>query len=104
MTIPNITSAEISGGVVMLSTDLQNPIPVELMLYGTGLANVAEVSLDSGEDYTWVVGNVSASPNSVAVTAFAFSMTDGGGDVDIDIIGSEGPYHLETEFVLPLLD
>lgn len=104
MTIPSISSAEISGGVVLLSTNLENPIPVEILIYGSDLENVSEVQLDSGEDYTWVVGNVSASPNTVVVTAFAFSSSQGSGELDIEIIGSTGPIFIETEFVLPLID
>lgn len=99
---PSIDSVEFSDGAVYLSTEGETPVPVEIVIYGQNLANISQVVLDSGQDYQWLIGNVSAGSNSIVVTAYAYGQTSGPGSVAITI-DAYGPRMEETEFVLPLI-
>lgn len=109
MPTPTINSIELtSGSEVMLTTDSSSPAYNEFALYGSNLADATSVELDSGSDYTWVVASMSASSNSITVTAYAFGQSTGSGTVYGRVYTSDSRGNsptMDVEFVtLPILD
>ena len=105
-TMPSISSVEIPDGVVMVSTDEQSPIPNEITIYGSDLSGATSVELDSGDDLYWVVTGISASSNSIIVTAVAFG-NEGGSSVSTRVNTENATYlgpTMEVYCVLPLMD
>ena len=104
--MPSISSVEISDGVVMVSTDELSPIPNEITIYGSDLSGATSVELDSGDDLVWAVTGMSASSNSIIVTAIAFG-SEGAYTVDSRVNTANGSYlgpTAEVYCVLPLID
>ncbi len=103
MSNPQVSSVELStGDLVPLSTDPESPITVEIVLYGTDLGDVSSVELDGGSEVVWAVYGVSASANSIVVTAAAFG---GEGDGNIVVkLDREVEVLTEVGYVFPLLD
>ena len=102
----SISSVEPSGSI-MVSTDPASPIPNEIAIYGSELADATSVEFDSGADYQWVVTSMSASSNSIIVNAVVFGSSGGSGSlntmVNMPHDSIYGPT-TEVEMVLPLLD
>lgn len=108
--MPNmsITSVETSNdGEIRISSDSQSPVPNEIRFYGSNLQSATSVNLDSGSGYTWVVSSISASANSIIVTAYVFGSQDGMGGLSSYVHSSSqtatGPT-IEVYFAFPLID
>lgn len=109
MATPNVDSIELtSGSEVVLTTDPAAPAYNEFALYGSNLDGATSVELDSGEDYSWVVASMSASANSITISAYAFGQSSGTGTVYGRVITADSSGDsptIELDFVvLPLLD
>lgn len=109
MPTPQINSIELtSGSEVVLTTDPASPAYNEFVLYGTDLSDTQSVDLESGSDFSWVVSGISASANSVTVSAYAFGDSSGSGSVYAVVHTSDSRATsptMEVDFVvLPLLD
>lgn len=98
-----LDSIEVVGGQVLLSTDAQSPVPVDLVLRGADMQFVDAVALNSGEGVAWVVSTISAGATSVLVTAYAYGTTPGTGFIGATV-ANEIALLNEIGFALPLLD
>lgn len=104
--MPSISSVEPSGDIYV-SPDSETLIPNEITIYGTDLADATSVAFDSGEDFTWVVADMSVGSNSIVVNAYVIGNYGGVGalatSVDLQYETVYGPTQ-EVSMVLPLMD
>lgn len=102
----SISSVEPSDAIYV-STDPEAPIPNEITIYGSDLADATSVAFESGEDYTWVVSSMSAGSNSIIVNAYVFGSTSGDASLNTAVDMPSGTVYgptAEVCMVLPLID
>lgn len=102
MPSPIVYDLELSTGVAILSPDIENLIPIDIVLYGANLSQVSDVELDGGSDVEWVVTGVSTGPNSIGLSAFVYG-NQGDGSLKI-IIRDTVVFATEVGYVFPLFD